>query len=147
MSDAFWRHKSLEQLNADEWERLCDRCGLCCLVKLEDEDTGVVHYTDLACELLDCATATCSDYTCRKARVPHCVTLTPAAVPISHWLPDTCGYRRVHEGRELEPWHPLRSGRPDSAQVAGQGAAGRVIPATQVPEAQWQDRVVHWPQC
>ena len=124
-TEPFWR-KKLEDLNQQEWESLCDGCGRCCLVKLEDEDTGEIHYTDLACKLFDEGSCRCSDYENRKAKVPDCVQLTPEAVRSLRWLPRTCAYRLVAEGRDLRWWHPLVSGRPETVQEAGISVHGRV---------------------
>lgn len=146
MTDQFWQTTPLDQLSTAQWESLCDRCGLCCLVKLEDEDTGEVHYTDLACRYLNCDTAQCQDYAHRTANVPACLTLTPANLPQCTWLPVTCAYRRIYEGRPLPRWHPLISGRADGARRAGVGAAGRVRPETAVPEDEWETCTVRWVQ-
>lgn len=146
MTDRFWETKPLAELDAAQWEALCDGCGLCCLVKLEDEDTGQVHYTDLACGYLDCASARCTDYVHRTRNVTACLTLTPANLASCTWLPITCAYRRLHEGRTLPKWHPLISGRPDGARRAGVGAAGRCQPESSVPEQDWETRTVRWVQ-
>lgn len=142
----FWRRKSLEEMTAAEWESLCDGCGRCCLIKLEDEETGTVAYTDVACVLLDAGTCRCRDYQGRQAQVPDCVRLTPEVVRTLGWLPSTCGYRRVAEGRDLAPWHPLRSGRADSVHQAGISVRGRVSACeTEVPAEDLLDRIVNWP--
>ena len=99
--EPFWRHKSLDEMSTTEWESLCDGCARCCLIKLEDQDTGKLDYTDVACRLLDHRTCRCSDYSNRRLRVPDCVNLTPAAVRNLRWLPDTCAYRLIAEGEDL----------------------------------------------
>ena len=115
----FWRTKTLEELDQREWEQLCDGCGRCCLLKLEDDDTAELHYTRLACRLLDIRSCRCRDYANRHAVVPDCVRIDAAAVRTLRWLPPTCGYRLIAEGRELAWWHPLVSGDPDTVHAAG----------------------------
>ena len=142
----FWRVKSLEEMSPSEWESLCDGCARCCLVKLEDEDTGKIHFTDIGCKLLDAKTCRCSDYKRRKQRVADCVKLTPAAVRSLSWLPVTCAYRLIGEGKDLPDWHPLVSGSADSVHEAGVSVRGRVS-ASEDDMAQelWPDRIVKWP--
>lgn len=120
----FWKTKSLAQMTAEEWESLCDGCGRCCLNKLEDEDTGEFIYTRAACNLLDLGTCRCSDYADRQARVPDCVALTPENVGSLGWLPATCAYRLVDEGKTLPWWHPLVSGRDETVEEAGISVKG-----------------------
>lgn len=110
-----------------EWESLCDGCGLCCLHKLHDED-GRVFYSNVACRLLDPGKCRCTNYAQRKDLVPDCVILTPKRVAVMDFLPATCAYRLVHEGKNLKPWHPLRSNDPDSVHKAGISARGRSVP-------------------
>lgn len=120
----FWRRKALEDLDFAEWEALCDGCGRCCLNKLEDEDTGEIHLTRLACGLLDIGSCRCSDYANRKKKMPDCVSITPEAARKLSWLPSTCGYRLVAEGRDLHWWHPLVSGTTDTVHEAGISVRG-----------------------
>jgi len=115
----FWQVKRLEQLSPEEWEQLCDGCGRCCLLKLEDEETGEIHITRLACRLLDLSTCRCSDYPNRQTRVPDCLSISPKSVRSLSWLPDSCAYRRVGEGRGLAWWHPLVSGSSETVHAAG----------------------------
>ncbi len=110
-----------------QWESLCDGCGKCCLEKLEDEDTGRIHYTNVACKLLDRDSCRCSDYANRAKVVSTCITLSPAVLEKPEWLPSTCAYRLVAEKRPLPDWHPLITGDPASTQEAGQSVYGRVI--------------------
>jgi len=121
----FWKAKSLAEMDRAEWESLCDGCGRCCLNKLEDEDTGEYLYTRAACKLLDLGTCRCTDYQNRAARVPDCVTLTPQNVASLGWLPGTCAYRLLSEGKPLAWWHPLVSGRPETVAEAGITVAGQ----------------------
>jgi len=115
----FWRSKSLQEMSVSEWESLCDGCALCCLHKLEDEDTKEVFYTSVVCRLLDFDTCRCTQYEERCSLVPDCVKLTPQDVDEFHWLPPTCAYRLVYEGKDLPEWHPLVSGSQDSVITAG----------------------------
>lgn len=115
----FWKKKSLQEMSPEEWESLCDGCARCCLHKLEDEDSGQVASTNVACHLLDIAACRCSRYGERKRLVPDCVILNPENVHQLSWMPDTCAYRLLAEGRDLKWWHPLVSGNPDSVHDAG----------------------------
>lgn len=123
----FWKTKSLAEMTGEEWESLCDGCGRCCLHKLRYDDTGDLAFTNVACRLLDLGTARCSDYANRKRKVPDCVQLTPADLDTIDWLPPSCGYRRVQEGKDLAWWHPLVSGDPETVHTAGISVAGRCI--------------------
>jgi uncharacterized cysteine cluster protein YcgN (CxxCxxCC family) len=126
MSDPFWRTKPLSQMTAREFESICDGCARCCLVKLEDEDTGRIHYTDVACKLLDTKSCRCSDYGHRRRRVPDCLKITPRTAKSYEWLPPTCGYRLIAEGKDLYWWHPLVSGDPETVHAAGVSVRGKV---------------------
>ncbi|NJM31336.1 MAG: YcgN family cysteine cluster protein, partial [Rhizobiales bacterium] len=117
--DPYWKTKTLGEMTREEWESLCDGCGRCCLNKLEDDDTGRFHYTRAACKLLDLGTCRCSDYPNRAKRVSDCVTLTPGNVGSLGWLPKTCAYRLLDEGKNLAWWHPLISGDPETVKQAG----------------------------
>lgn len=123
----FWEIKSLREMNRAEWESLCDGCGKCCIHKLEDEDTGELHPTNVACRLLDRRTGRCSDYKHRKAHVPECVRLTPEKLDDIDWLPSTCAYLLLHHGEALPDWHPLITGDPESVHAAGMSVRGWTV--------------------
>ncbi len=120
----FWRTKTLEQLSKDEWEALCDGCARCCMVKLEDEDTAQIYLTRLACSMLDVKTCRCSNYPERFSLMPDCIDITIEKVRDLKWLPATCAYRVVDEGRDLAWWHPLVSGTPETVVQAGISVRG-----------------------
>lgn len=124
--EPFWRTTPLAAMSAEQWESLCDGCGRCCLVKLEDEDSGDIAYTDVACRLFDVEGCRCADYAHRSEKVEDCVRLTPDAVASLSWLPPTCAYRLLDEGKDLPFWHPLVSGDAGSVRAAGVSVAGRV---------------------
>jgi uncharacterized cysteine cluster protein YcgN (CxxCxxCC family) len=142
----FWTRKSLEDMTVAEWESLCDGCARCCLVKLEDEDTGMTYPTDVGCTLLDGDGCRCRSYADRQEKVPDCVKLTPQAVRRIPWLPPTCAYRLLAEGRTLYWWHPLVSGDPESVHAAGVSVRGRVAgPEEAFTLGEMLDHVVSWP--
>lgn len=143
--DRFWERTALHELSREQWESLCDGCGRCCLHKLEDEDSGEVVYTRVACRLLDNDTCRCSDYENRQARVPDCQQLAPARVAELSWLPGTCAYRLLAQGQPLRWWHPLVSGSRDTVHLAGVSVRGRVISEDLVDEAELENYVVDWP--
>ncbi len=142
----FWKRKTLEQMSPREWESLCDGCGRCCLNKLEDEDTGDTHFTNVGCKLLDGESCRCKDYKNRQAQVPDCVRLTPRSVRRIVWLPPTCAYRLVADGRDLYWWHPLVSGDKETVHQTGVSVRGRVAASeTDVPDAELPKWIVKWP--
>ncbi|MFW6300240.1 MAG: YcgN family cysteine cluster protein [Oceanicaulis sp.] len=144
MSDPrpFHERKSLTEMTREEWEQLCDGCGKCCVVLLQDEHDGTVWRTKVGCRLLDLKTVRCSDYANRHARVPGCVRLTPQNIGDLHWMPDTCAYRLIHEGRPLFDWHPLKSGDPDSVRKAGLGVHGALVSERDVDDEDLEDHIV-----
>ena len=147
MDVPFWRVKTLAEMSDSEWESLCDGCGRCCLNKLEDDDTGRVYFTEVGCKLLDTDACRCRDYANRSDEVPDCVRLTPQVVPTLNWLPPSCAYRLVAEGRDLYWWHPLVSGDPESVHAAGVSVRGRVpVLEDEIPEEALEDRIVDWPK-
>ncbi len=133
----------MAEMSAEEWESLCDGCGRCCLHKLRDEDTDEIAWTNVACHLLDTETCRCSRYEDRRRFVPDCVQLTPEALQKIDWLPPSCAYRRLQEGRDLAWWHPLVSGSPDTVHTAGVSVRGRAINERQAGPL--EDHLAVWP--
>lgn len=140
----FWKNYRLDQLNKAEWEALCDGCGLCCLIKLEDDESNEVAYTKVACKLLDCKTGHCSDYANRLTHVPDCIQLTPEKLQQIHWLPNSCAYRRLNENKPLPTWHYLNTGSRDNVIQARKSVAGRCISELEVNEEQIEDYIIRW---
>jgi len=142
----FWQRKRLEEMTAKEWESLCDGCGRCCLNKLEEEETGKLFFTDVACKLLDHGSCRCSSYKTRFRKVPDCVQLTPDEVRKIDWLPPTCAYDLVAKGKDLYWWHPLVSGDPDTVHAAGVSVRGKVgASEADVPDEELENWIVKWP--
>jgi hypothetical protein len=127
MKDQYWKRKSLQEMTAKEWEGLCDGCARCCMHKVEDEETGEIFYTDLACRLLDLDTCRCTDYANRVKQVSECLVLTADKPDMFSWLPATCAYRRLANGQDLLDWHPLISGNAESVHEAGISVKGKAI--------------------
>jgi uncharacterized cysteine cluster protein YcgN (CxxCxxCC family) len=143
MTAPFWQTKTLDEMTPEEWESLCDGCGRCCLHKLRDEETQALSFTNVACRLLDIASCRCSDYQNRFAKVPDCIQLTPAILREVDWLPPSCAYRRIEEGRGLPPWHPLRSGTNETVVTSGASACGRIV--SERDAGMLEDHVTDWP--
>lgn len=141
----FWKTKTLAEMTREEWESLCDGCGKCCLLKLEDWDTAEVSYTSIACRGLDTKTCRCKFYPRRKEEVHDCIVLTPDMVEKFTWLPRTCAYRLIYEGKDLFDWHPLVSGDPESVHAAGISVRGRAVSEEEAGEA-LEDFIVDWPK-
>ena len=141
-AEPFWRSKRLSEMTPKEWESLCDGCGQCCLHKLEDSDTGAIAVTEVACAYLDLETCRCRDYANRSRNVPDCVTLTPGNIANLNWMPETCAYRLLAEGKELAWWHPLVSGDPGTVAAAGISVRGKAISEAEVGDL--EDYVSGW---
>lgn len=140
----FWRVKRLDEMTHDEWESLCDGCAKCCMVRLWDDDASEVVDTRIACRLLDQSTCRCTDYLKRSKRVPDCVSLTPQNIDKIDWLPATCAYRLVREGRDLPAWHHLRSGSRETIHEAGRSVRGLTISEEDVGSEEHGEHVVVW---
>ncbi|GAA6199364.1 YcgN family cysteine cluster protein [Aquicoccus sp. SU-CL01552] len=146
LSPRFWERKPLRQLSPREWEALCDGCGKCCLNKLEDEDTGEVDLTCVACRLLDNETCRCAQYEIRHQFVSECIVLRPDNIDEhAYWMPQTCAYRLLWEGKPLFDWHPLISGNAESVHSAGVSVRNRTVPEFEVPEEDWEDYIIEEP--
>jgi uncharacterized cysteine cluster protein YcgN (CxxCxxCC family) len=133
-------------MSQDEWEALCDGCGKCCLNKLEDEDSGEVALTRVACRLLDDATCRCTHYENRHSFVPDCIVLKPENLDThAYWMPKTCAYRLLWQGKSLPEWHPLISGSPDSVHAAGMSVQGNTVSEFDTPFEEWEDHIIEEP--
>ena len=146
MSDSqtkFWQTKGLHEMSREEWESLCDGCAKCCLHKLQDEETGDVHYTKVVCRYMD-KQCRCTEYQRRNELVQNCVWLRPGDVEDFFWLPSTCAYRLVAENKPLEDWHPLVSGDPESVHRAGVSIQGRALSEDYVHPEGMEEHIIHW---
>lgn len=146
LSAKFWEKKPLERLNPQEWEALCDGCGKCCLNKLEDEDSGEVALTRVACRLLDDSSCRCAHYENRHQFIPECIVLKPDNLDShAYWMPQTCAYRLLWEGKSLPQWHPLLTGDPNSPHDAGVTVRGWTVSEFDTPEEDWEDHIIEEP--
>ncbi|NKX38809.1 YcgN family cysteine cluster protein [Tritonibacter mobilis] len=146
LAPQFWDKKPLQKLSPREWEALCDGCGKCCLNKLEDEDTGEVALTRVACRLLDDQTCQCAHYETRHSFIPECIVLKPENLDThAYWMPQTCAYRRLWEGKSLPDWHPLVTGDPDSVHRAGVSVRGMTVSEFDTPLEEWEDYIIEEP--
>jgi len=142
----FWEKVPLNKMTRPEWEALCDGCGKCCLNKLEDEDTGQVALTNVACRLLDDQTCQCSQYPIRHNFVPECIVLSPDNMEQNlYWMPETCAYKLMWNGHPLPEWHPLKTGDPESVHKAGVSMRGRTVPEFEVDDDEWEDHIIEEP--
>lgn len=142
--EKFWEELPLSELNQEQWEALCDGCGLCCLVKLQDEDTDEIVYTRVVCQYSHPETGACTEYHQRSVKVPSCVPLTLDNISQFDWLPESCAYRLRWRGQPLPEWHPLNTGRADSVKKAGVGL--QAIPVVvETPELDPEDYVMDKP--
>lgn len=138
----FWKTKALEEMTLVEWESLCDGCARCCLIKFQDEDSGEIFITRVVCRLLDLHRCRCTSYAQRTELVPTCLSLTPELVRRLEWMPETCAYRLLAEGKDLRPWHPLVSGDPESVHRARISVRHYAISEAQVDADQLEDYIV-----
>lgn len=141
-NNSFWETKTLAQLSSDEWESLCDGCGLCCLVKIEDEESGEVFNTSVSCKQLDIENCCCCDYENRLLEVAMCTQLTLENLPELNWLPETCAYKRLNENKPLPQWHPLITGDKNSVHQAGVSAKWFALSEEYIHPQQLADFVI-----
>lgn len=147
MGKRFWETKPMSELSQKEWEALCDGCGKCCLNKIEDEETGQVFLTRVACRLFDDNSCHCSQYSIRHQFVPECIVLKPDNIEEhAYWMPRTCAYRLVWQGKPLPTWHPLISGDPETVHDAGISIRGRTVPEYEIDEDDWEDHLIEEPR-
>lgn len=141
----FWKTKSMQDMSKAEWELLCDGCGKCCCIRMEDEETEAIYVTDVACKLFNPSTCQCTDYPNRSLKVPDCVTLTPDNAGALRWMPQTCAYRLIADGKELYDWHHLVSGSRDTIHEVGMSVQDAVYSEADVPEDEQHRHIVQWP--
>lgn len=146
LAKKFWERKPLAKMNDAEWEALCDGCGKCCLNKLEDEETGQVELTCVACRLFDDDSCRCSQYDIRHQFVPECIVLKPENIDShAYWMPKTCAYRLLWQGKPLYDWHPLISGTPQSVHDAGISMQNRTVSEYETADEDWEDHIIEEP--
>ncbi|WP_238363963.1 YcgN family cysteine cluster protein [Mesobacterium pallidum] len=146
LAPRFWERKRLTQMSKPEWEALCDGCGKCCMNKLEDEDTGEVALTCVACRLFDDETCRCSQYPIRHQFVPDCIVLSPSNMAENlYWMPETCAYKLLWQGRPLPDWHPLLTGTAESVHKAGVSMWHRTVSEYEVADEDWEDHIIDEP--
>lgn len=146
LRNRYWEDTHLTRMTRPEWEALCDGCGKCCMNKLEDEDTGEVVMTRVACRLFDDISCRCAQYPIRHQFVPECIVLKPTNMDANlYWMPETCAYKLLWQGKKLYDWHPLISGDPQSVHDAGVSMQSRTIPEFEVDEDEWEDHVIEEP--
>ena len=146
LAPRFWEKKRLHDMSRAEWEALCDGCGKCCMNKLEDEDTGEVALTRVACRLLDDETCRCTQYPIRHQFVPECIVLKPGNIADNlYWMPETCAYKLLWNGNALPDWHPLVTGDPESVHRAGVSMRGRTVPEFAISDDEWEDHIIDEP--
>ena len=144
MGNKFWETKNLIDMNENEWESLCDKCGKCCVIKLEDFDTQEVHYTNVSCKLLCEKSASCKDYENRKSIVPDCIILSPDNLKDLKWMPETCAYKLLNEGKNLPYWHPLLSGNDKEIINSGNSVKNRVTNENEIKIKNLPDYIFNW---
>lgn len=143
LAPKFWERKKLQHMSKSEWEALCDGCGKCCLNKIEDEITGEIFLTSVACRLFDNTTCRCAQYRTRHQLVPECISLTPETISRhAYWLPKTCAYLLLWENKALFEWHPLISGNFETVHEAGISIQGKSIPEFEVNEDDWEEHLI-----
>ena len=138
----FWHTKAMHEMTTEEWESLCDGCAKCCILKYEDEDTGYIHQTDVVCHLLDIPNCRCTAYADRMTLVPDCVKITPDNILQLKWMPHSCSYRLIAEGKDLPDWHPLVTGDAESTHKHDRSVRGHVVSASEVDDP--EERIIGW---
>lgn len=139
---SFWKTKKLTEMTTEEWESLCDNCGKCCLHKLEDEDTGKIHFTSVVCNLINLKNCRCTRYSERTRLVPECLDLKQHDFAEFNWLPATCAYRLLSDGKPLPDWHPLVSGTVKSVKEAGVSISSYAMKESEIDDL--EDHIIEW---